>query len=396
MRTRIQQLRHDERGMSMVFVGMGFMAFLAATTLAIDVGMFMTARSQAQNSADAGALAGATALVFNDYDNRTASGPVVQSAVNTALSNDVMRGDVSVRASDVTFPTGPTGLNNRVRVNVFRTSGRTNPVSTLFGVFFAMPTVDIGARATAEASPANAVTCVKPFTIPDRWREADGTSSDESDTFDRYDNAGNLLPAPRDEYYDATHAAYPGYTGRDAYRGYDATRDKGLELTIRAGTGSNIAPSFYWSWAMPGGTGGSWYEENIYGCNGTSVTFGQQMTQEPGNMVGPTNHGIDELIAQDPSAYWNDSERAVYRSGQPAGNTPRVFPIPMYNPDVYAEGRASGRGVDLRVANWVGFFVVRRDGNNVIGRITPVTGIIDGSAGPSPVSAFPKAIRLVE
>jgi Flp pilus assembly protein TadG len=39
---------------------MGFMAFFAASTLAIDVGMFMTARSQAQNAADAGALAGAT------------------------------------------------------------------------------------------------------------------------------------------------------------------------------------------------------------------------------------------------------------------------------------------------------------------------------------------------
>ena len=49
--------------MSFVYVGMGFMAFLSATTLAIDVGMFMTARSQAQNSADAGALAGAVALV---------------------------------------------------------------------------------------------------------------------------------------------------------------------------------------------------------------------------------------------------------------------------------------------------------------------------------------------
>jgi len=42
--------------MTLLFVGMGFMTLLAATTLAIDVGMFMTARSQAQNAADAGAL----------------------------------------------------------------------------------------------------------------------------------------------------------------------------------------------------------------------------------------------------------------------------------------------------------------------------------------------------
>ena len=53
------------------------MGFLAATTLAIDVGMFMTARSQAQNAADAGALAGAVALAFNDYNDRTTTGPAV-------------------------------------------------------------------------------------------------------------------------------------------------------------------------------------------------------------------------------------------------------------------------------------------------------------------------------
>ncbi len=56
----------DERGLVLVFAGMGMMAFLAATMLALDVGMVMTARGQAQNSADAGALAGAVALVFND------------------------------------------------------------------------------------------------------------------------------------------------------------------------------------------------------------------------------------------------------------------------------------------------------------------------------------------
>src|SRR5207302_10876098 len=81
---RLKHLARDERGMSFVFVGVGFFAFLSATTLAIDVGMFMTARSQAQNAADAGALAGATALVFNSYTDHSAGGPVVQSEVNDA------------------------------------------------------------------------------------------------------------------------------------------------------------------------------------------------------------------------------------------------------------------------------------------------------------------------
>ena len=70
---KFRNLRRDERGMSFVFIGLGFMAFVAASTLAIDVGMFMTARSQAQTAADAGALAGATALVFDDFDDRSAA-----------------------------------------------------------------------------------------------------------------------------------------------------------------------------------------------------------------------------------------------------------------------------------------------------------------------------------
>ncbi|MBA2260456.1 MAG: hypothetical protein H0W18_16305, partial [Acidobacteria bacterium] len=82
--------------MSYVFIGLGMMAFLSASMLAIDVGMLMTSRNQAQTSADAGALAGATALVFNDYNNRSASGPAVTNARNAALANTVMGVNVSV------------------------------------------------------------------------------------------------------------------------------------------------------------------------------------------------------------------------------------------------------------------------------------------------------------
>ena len=57
MMNRIQRLRRNESGMSYVFIGLSMMAFISASMLAIDVGMLMTARSQAQNSADAGALA---------------------------------------------------------------------------------------------------------------------------------------------------------------------------------------------------------------------------------------------------------------------------------------------------------------------------------------------------
>ena len=384
MRTRIQHLRRDERGMSLIMIAGGFMGLFAATTIAIDVGMFMTARAQAQNAADAGALAGATALVFDNYDDRSPTGPASLSARNTARENTVMRGVVSVQPSDVTFPLGPGGVNNRVRVNVFRTSDRSNPVATLIGPIFGIDTVNVSTTATAEASNANAMSCVKPFTIPDRWDENTNPEwNKDTSEFQKYDADGNLLPN-RDIYIPADQ---PGYTG------YDPVRDKGTLLMIRAGTGNNVAPSFYWSWAMPGGTGGNWYSENIAGCNGTLMHFGQEMTQEPGNMVGPTNQGIDALMDMDSNAHWDEDTNSVVSTMSPS---PRVFPIPLYNPEIYADGQASGRGIDLRMSNWIGFFLEGRDGNNVYGRITPITGSYDGSAGPAPAGAFPKVIRLVQ
>ena len=50
-----------DRGMTLIFVGLSMLAFMSATMLALDVGNLMVARTQAQASADSGALAGATA-----------------------------------------------------------------------------------------------------------------------------------------------------------------------------------------------------------------------------------------------------------------------------------------------------------------------------------------------
>ena len=374
MTKTLTRLYRDERGLSLVFVGVGFMAFLAATTLAIDVGMFMTARSQAQNSADAGALAGALALYYDDYDNRSDSGPAKQNAMVAAKENDVISAQVSVLPADVTFPTGPTGLNNRVRVHVYRTAARSNSIPTMMGKFFGVNTVNIDAVATAEASPANAMTCVKPFTIPDRWMEGGTRLSEADDTFDY----GHDTYIPADQ---------------EGYTGYNAERDKGMELMIRSGTGNNIQPSFYFSYAIGGISGGSEYRDNIANCNTTIMGWGDLLVAEPGNMVGPTNQGVDDLIAKDPGAYWDEDLNKPVSTVNPS---PRVVIIPLYDPNYYDTGKRNGRNADLKVANYMGFFITERQGNNVYGRITPVAGLMKGNGGPAPAGAFPKAIRLVE
>src|SRR5262245_19017225 len=169
--TRLQRLRRDESGMTYVFIGMGLMAFLSASMLAIDVGMLMTSRNQAQNSADAGALAGASALVYDDFNNRTPSGAAVTNSLAAARANEVMRGTVSVTSGDVEFPNDSFGQPDQAKVTVYRQAARGNPVSTLVAQFFGFRTADIAATATAEASPAAGAICVKPWTIPDRWIE---------------------------------------------------------------------------------------------------------------------------------------------------------------------------------------------------------------------------------
>ncbi len=389
MQPSLERLR-DERGMSVVFVSVALMGLFAATTLAVDVGMFMAARSQAQNSADAAALAGATALVKNSYTDRTAAGPAVLSAINTATSNSVMSGVPSVLPADVTFPNDPAGEPNRVRVRIAREQDRGNAIPTLMGSLLGVTTVDIAAIATAEASPANAVTCVKPFMIPDKWIENSdangkktGTWTPDS-TFDVYDKKGKLLPKP-DVYISADRPA--------TYTGYTVTNDRGTELVLRAGTGDQINPSFYFSWKMPGATGGDFYRENIATCNQSIVTWGTTMIQEPGNMVGPTIQGILDLIAKDPYASWDLSCSCVVDSA--FGTSPRVFPIPLYDPAYHADGKANGRPADFKAANFLGFFVDHVAGNSIHGRVTDIMGIVDGNTEAT-VALFPKAIRLVE
>jgi Flp pilus assembly protein TadG len=396
MREHMHHLRRDERGMSLVFVSVAFMALLSATTLAIDVGMFMNSRSQAQNAADAGALAGATALVFNSFTDRTSTGPAVMSAINTAKANTVAGATVSVTPADVTFPNDPSGQPTRVQVQVFRTADRSNPLSTLMGGFFGVATADVTATATAEASPANAMTCVKPFMIPDKWKEnvdskgnPDGPWTTDSN-FDEFDNKGNRLPNA-DVYIPAEQAGYTGYTtGNDA----------GTTLVLRAGTGNQPNPSFYYSWKMPGDTGGSFYRDNIANCNTSVISYDPNnpyyMTQEPGAMSGPTLQGIQDLIDKDPDAQWVDSCKCV--KSPKYAISPRVFPIPLFNPQYYAEGKANGRVASFELANFLGFFAQRVDTSNgqIYGIITEITGVVDKNAGPAPAGMFARAIRLVQ
>ena len=373
---RITRLHRDERGISNMLVGFGFIGFMASTVLALDVGWWVVARSQAQNSADAGALAGAVALVFNDFNNRSAGGPAVTSAMNAAEANGVGNGQVDVGPEDVTFPLGPTGLNNRVGVLVER------PIPTILGGMFGMNSMQSRAYAEAEASPANAARCLLPFTIPDKWEEKTAPPWDENATFDRYAKNGTLLD-PRDDYRTGTSGT-----------GYKAV-DKGTLIELKTGNGSKVSPGIYNPWAIPGSTGADDYRAAIAGCKTGTMKTGIPLVPEPGNMTGPTAQGVADLVAKDPDAHWDTGCNCVKGSDPKYGISPRIRPIPLYDPSYYEDGKQSGRNADFKMVSFLGVFVVGMNGNELIARVHPISAetLEDPSLTPS---SFAQSIRLVK
>ncbi len=359
------------------------MAFFAGTTLAIDVGLFMTARAQAQNAADAGALAGATAFVYNSFNDRTAGGPAVQSAINTAKQNKVVGGDVSIDPADVTFPLGPTGRNDRVQVWVYRTTARGNNIPTLIGPVFGVNDFDIVATATAEAAPANAMTCVKPFTIPDKWIENNDSALDDRQHVrplrqQRQDHSERrcLHPAKRQPHR----------------RGRRPTPGRCSSCAPEQATTSSR--SFYYSWKMPGGTGGDFYRDNIAGCNPTTIADEHPDGPGAGQHGRPHDAGYPDLLDAGPERPLGQpaEARRQRRSARARACSRFRCTTRMSTRTAKQNGRTRGPGLEEldRVLS-----SRARTATNVSRPHRSDSGVIDDNAGPAPEGVFPRAIRLV-
>src|SRR4029453_10686406 len=79
----------DDRGAILVHVAIALLALVAFTTFVADYGVLWVARHQAQNAADAGALAGAIGLGFDNNSDLTDTGPAKESAFLATQRNFV-------------------------------------------------------------------------------------------------------------------------------------------------------------------------------------------------------------------------------------------------------------------------------------------------------------------
>jgi Flp pilus assembly protein TadG len=404
----------SERGAVLVHVAFAFLALLAFTTFVVDWGVFWLARRQSQNAADSGATAAAMYMAWEG----TGDPPGAQTmAVDFAQRNLVFGQAPDVTLSDVTFPVCPPGapgpVDTCVRVNVFRNQRPGgNPLPIFFGSVVGLTDQGIQATATAQVVYPNATDCVKPFAIPDRWIEMNSTDSDgdgdnwdPDDTFDRYDKSGALLPNP-DVYIPPTYGANGNVTNVGS--GYRLPRDYGMALTLKAANQFNIAPSFYFPAVInpAENPGASRYRDDIGGCDTTPINPPWTLTNEPGNMVGPTRQGVDDQIALDPGAYWDPT---IYNGpNNPPGGiaggcmadgtctiSPRIAAVPVFNTEEYYQGQLSGR-LEVQIVRILGFFFEPTGASGEVkGRFVTYPARLTAGTALNSTGSFLRAIILV-
>lgn len=373
----------DERGVALIVAAGSMVALTSAVALAIDVGMLTVARTEAQSAADGAAMAGASGLIESPELSEWARVLAIDYAGRNRIRGDaanVLPEDVDVDMSERT-----------VTVRVHRTADRGNPLGTFFARIFGVTSVNISTDATARASYAGGVTCLLPLVIPDRWREAGGPGNNP-DSFD---------PDKGDEYIPWADTSTDPPTYNDDFTGYH-DGDIGDQIVLKSNSGpGDYNESWYYAWRPDGQQGADDYEENIRACVDTDQVYGigKEVGTEPGDMVGPTNRGFNDLYSQDPNAVWNDNMDCVTDAAYEYSNdahhcrsSPRIRPIPMFDPRY---GPANGYD-QFRFTNFAGVFYEGRDGNQLKARwigyrgVNPVT--VDGpSAGPQ----F-KVIQLIE
>ena len=388
----------SERGAVLVHVALGLLVFMAFTTFVVDYGVLWVSRRQAQNAADAGAMAGAIAWGFDDREDLSATGPAKRSAFILSQDNFVWGASPDVQiATDITFPVCPDGINSCLRVDVYRTADRGNPLPMFFGRLLGLIDQDIRATATAQVRAANATRCLKPWAIADKWEEyyPEPSPWTADDRFEKYDGR-NGPPLPNPDVYEAPDEYGPG-------TGFTLAADYGTELVLKAGNPNDtIAPGWFFPLQLTE-SGGNTYRDNIANCADVVWGIDDEIPMEPGNMIGPTMQGVRDLIALDPNADWDWVTETVtgscvqdIPSSCPAYyQSPRVVVIPVIDTDLYEESRQTGR-LTVKVVNLLGFFLERVQGNDIYGRLVSAAGLIeDGRGGVSLESAFTLQIILV-
>jgi hypothetical protein len=431
----MRRFLQKDKGNALILGALSFAVLAAFGVLTIDIGRMYVTKNQLQNAADAAALAGASLYCSapgNPTDDEVKNRAILIGQAHKALAMGPAA-FVSIPPSDVTI-TQPEGTtSHRVDVETRSTTQQyflrlLNAKNWFVGsqnnINGAKTGDNVTAVAAAQCGATCGVSCLKPWSPPDRWddvtpvpgynggKNGNWANNNQWDREDWTDTNGNGLYDPGEPFVDKNNngtydqeAYSPTLTGYvpDPVAGNSLAPngDLGLEITLHFAQGNANTPvaGQYQSIDLPPinrgtpVTGGDQYRENIASCNQSEVWPGDWLQLEPGAKVGPTNQGMRDLIAQDPDAYWDSITQSV--QGSAFAVSPRIVLIPLYDPRIPA---ASGRN-QIQVTKVAAFFMEQMTGQSeVIGRFLKVRApgepCVAGNGGGGGVS-FTYSLNLV-
>jgi hypothetical protein len=397
--TRQSRLRVDG-GAVLIHVAFALLALIGFTAFVVDMGVMWVSRGQAQNAADAGALAGAVALMRDGGWSAEAQ----KSALQWAGANAVFGLQNSAANVRVTFsgPTGTCGAScdvasippcgeqpGCVRADVFRNmpdrdyrGGATlgAPVATLFGPMVGVTQQGVRATATAEVAPANLAQCMLPFAVIDRWAD----NYDPTPVTTHFPDDGLIGAAgwtPNDAYEPAAEPAdvyIPPYAGNTGHTGWRLTNDYGRQLVLRDGSAGSYPSGWSQLVCLNGAAAcsGTEVRDWLTACNPQQVGIAPAVNPctaadaphgcievRTGLAEAPVTEGVENIVALDPAAAWSSGAHGPLGPGTGAVTggqgmtTPRIRGMVVLDIGHYASSGCAGGTCVAKVANIIGFFV---------------------------------------
>jgi len=325
MRTSQRNISGQQGSVSVV-LALAVVALIGFAALTVDLSYLHFKRASLQKAADAAAMAGAASLLSHRGD-LTAIQNITLEIARANLSDDD-EPMAAVTGQDVDFFVNGNlqGDADALEVSIVRLNERANPVKLFFGSVVGTDKTELGATARASIVFLCSSQCVKPFIVPTKF------------------NWDDLADAPGSKYYGNGELDIESQPEMDSVDvlGFNQS-DVGTQITLKYGDPKDtIVPSHYSAVDFPpvnkGApvTGASEYKLNIAGCEGSNrvlLELDDELYLEPGNMVGPTESGLDQLVAQDPFAYWDETDKSIKGSDYDNPlDSPRVSIIAFYDP----------------------------------------------------------------
>jgi hypothetical protein len=422
----------SEHGAVIIQVAAALLGLMLFSAFVLDYGIMWAARAQAQNSADATALAGAISLSFDG----TTTQNVKARAIKVGQANGVWGQAPDIVQSDIQIITCPPtpGLpatDTCVKADVYRTAARLNALPTFFAQLAGITSQDTRATATARAIAANATNCLKPWAVADKWLEVNVPPWTQSSQYQ---------PSLGDVYTPPTADSYgTGFTNKDASGN---PVDYGYQIVLKLNNpGGGQALSSGWAMELDldnaaANGGGAAYGANIVGCTSDKVAIAPPGTTctlvntqagcvdvRTGAQAGDNHNSpgkpLGQLIGQDATATWSDGPSGDYHTGvvnSSQSPSARIVPVAVFDTAQYQAavdaGTYNGTNGIIRVVNILGFFVEGTCADNfykepylncpnggsgqdaIVGRLMNYPGIALASGG-TVAGAFGQQIILV-